>query len=220
MERTIRVTGTGRVSIKPDITIIHLSFKRITNAYEEALEASVYDINEVRHALLEVGLDKDAVKTTDFEVGVNYDYYYDEKGNRQSKFNGYYYRQSLNIKFGVDNKLLGKVLYQLAKLDVNSEFDIYYGIKDTEKAKNELLARAVEDSRIKAEIITKSAGVELGDIIDINYSWVDVEFRTRSYDFARPMICKSASTKGGYDIDIDPDDIEKSDNITVVYQIR
>ena len=220
MERTIRVTGTGRVSLKPDLTIIRLSFKRVLPTYEEALEGSLYDVNEVRYALMEAGLSKDSVKTTDFEVGINYKYYYDEKGNRQSKPDGYFYRQSLKVTFGVDNKLLGKVLYQLAKLDVNSEFDIYYGVKDTEQAKNELLAKAIEDSKKKAEIISKSAGVTLGDILDINYSWLDDEFRTSSYDFDRPMLCKSVNERGGFDVDIDPDDIEKSDNITVVYQIK
>ena len=220
MERTLRVTGTGKISLKPDLTIIRLDFKKVKPTYEETLEASAKDLTTVRNALKSVGVDKNNVKTTDFDVGINYEYYYDEKKNSQKRMNGFYYKQSLRVTFDADNKLLGKVLYQLAQLDIYSEFDIYYGVKDTEKAKNELLAKAIEDSKNKAEIISRSAGVVLGDIIDINYSWLDVEFRTRSYDFDRPMMCKSISSRGGYDIDIEPEDIEKSDNITVVYQIK
>ena len=172
MERTLRVTGTGKISLKPDLTIIRLDFKKVKPTYEETLEASAKDLTIVRNALKSVGVDKNNVKTTDFDVGINYEYYYDEKKNSQKRMNGFYYKQSLRVTFDADNKLLGKVLYQLAQLDIYSEFDIYYGIKDTEKAKNELLAKAIEDSKTKAEIISKSAGVVLGDIIDINYSWV------------------------------------------------
>ena len=220
MERTIRVTGTGEISIKPDLTIINLEFRRVFPSYEETLKAAAQDITIVKKALKGIGLGPDSVKTTDFNVGINYEYYYDENNRSQKRFNGYFCEQSLKIKFDVDNNLLGKVLYQLAIIDINSEFNIVYGVKDMEKAKNELLAKAIKDSKEKAKIITESAGVELGDIVDINYSWLDIEFRTREYTLARPMMSRSLDTKGRFDIDIDPDDIKKSDNITVVYQIR
>ena len=220
MERTIRVTGTGNVSIKPDITIIELQFRRVMPTYEETLKASTEDVMSARKALVIAGVDEKALKTTDFNVGANYEYYYDEKNNSRKRFNGYFYEQSLKVTFDVNNELLGKVLYQLSQLDVHSEFNIRYGIKDTEKVKNELLASAIKDSKTTAEIITKSAGLVLGDIIDINYSWLNIEFSSRPYALERPTMCCSSIDKGRFDIDIDPDDIEKSDNITVVYQIK
>ena len=47
-ERTIRVTGTGRVSIKPDIAIINLHFDNILPTYELALKSSADDIAVVK----------------------------------------------------------------------------------------------------------------------------------------------------------------------------
>lgn len=75
----------------------------------------------------------------------------------------------------------------------------------------------------KASIIAKAAGVKLGEIIDINYSWVDFEFHTRSYDIEDGEFCKccdAPETGSSYDIDIEPEDIDRSDNVTIVYSLK
>lgn len=220
MEKTIRVTGTGKVSIKPNITIINLDFSNVLPTYEDALKASTLDVSAVKDAIAKAGIERDTLKTTNFSVDAHYESYRDEKGNYKSKFDGYEYRQSLRFKFDIDNKMLGRVLYQLSTIDVEPRFRIGYGVKNAEDAKNELLGNAITDAKKKAEIISKAAGVELGEIIDINYSWVDIEFNSRSYDLQpEVMMCQSVPD-AGYDIDIEPDDIEKSDNVTLVFKIK
>lgn len=220
MEKTIRVTGTGKVSIKPNITIINLDFSNVLPTYEDALKASTLDVSAVKDAIAKAGIDRDTLKTTNFSVDAHYESYRDEKGNYKSKFDGYEYHQSLRFKFDIDNKMLGRVLYQLSTIGVEPRFRIGYGVKNAEDAKNELLGNAITDAKKKAEIISKAAGVELGEIIDINYSWIDIEFNSRFYDLQpEVMMCKSVPD-AGYDIDIEPDDIEKSDNVTLVFKIK
>ena len=51
------------------------------------------------------------------------------------------------------------------------EFSIEYTIKNPEKSKNELLANAVKDSMGKANVLADAAGVVLGDIVTIDFSW-------------------------------------------------
>ncbi len=221
MERTIRVTGTGKVSIKPDITIINMTFSDVLPTYEEALKASTNDVKIVKDALEKAGLKRESLKTTQFNINAHYESFRDEKNNYKSVFDGYEYTQTLRFKFPVDNKLLGKVLYQLSQISVNPKFNIYYGVEDPEAAKNELLGNAILDAKKKAEIISKSANIKLGDIKDINYSWIDVEFRTRSYDMydnCEMMMCKCAAD--GFDVDIEPEDIDKTDNITITFSIE
>lgn len=220
MERTIKVTGTGKVSVKPDLTIINLDFSNVLPTYEEALKASTVDVTVVKDALAKAGIDRDSLKTTNFNVNTHYESYRDEKGNYKSKFDGYEYHQSLRFKFDINNELLGKVLYQLSTIKVDPRFRISYGIKDEEKAKNELLGNAIIDAKKKAEIISKAAGVELDEIIDINYSWIDVEFNSRCYDLQPEMMMCKSTPDATYGIDIEPDDIEKSDNVTLVFKIK
>lgn len=220
MEKTIRVTGIGKVSIKPNITIINLDFSNVLPTYEDALKASTIDVSAVKDAIAKAGIDRESLKTTNFSVDAHYESYRDEKGNYKSKFDGYEYHQSLRFKFDIDNKVLGRVLYQLSTINVEPRFRISYGVKNAEDARNELLGNAITDAKKKAEIISKAASVELGEILDINYSWLDIEFNSRSYELQpEVMMCKSISD-AGYDIDIEPDDIEKSDNVTLVFKIK
>ena len=222
MERTIKVTGTGKIAVKPDLTIINLDFSDVLPTYEAALKASANDVGVIKDALAKAGIDRESLKTTSFNVDAHYESYRDEKGNYKSRFDGYEYHQSLRFKFDVDNKLLGRVLYQLSTLSVNPKFRINYGIKDAEAAKNELLGNAIADAKKKAEIISKAAGVTLDEIVDINYSWIDVEFNSRPYGVYADemMMCKCEAPSGAYDVDIEPEDIEKSDNVTLVFKIK
>ena len=174
MERTIRVTGTGRISVKPNTTIINLNFDNVQPTYDAALRSSAEDVAIVKDALVRAGLSRDSLKTINFDINTHYESYRDEKGNYKSRFDGYQYRQSLRFKFPIDNKTLGKVLYQLGQLDVNPEFSIYYSIEDTESIKNELLGNAIADAKKKAEVIANASGVVLEEILEINYNWIDV----------------------------------------------
>ena len=221
MERVIKVTGTGNIRIKPDQTIIDLNFSNVRPTYEETLEAAANDVNIIKNALVEVGINKDVLKTTNFDVDTHYHSVKQEDGTYKSVFDGYVYHQSLVFTFDVDNKLLGKVLNKIGSLSVNPEFMIRYGVKDKEDAKNKLLASAVEDAKKKAEIISKAAGVKLGEILSINYSWLNVEFNTRPYGlYSDKLMCCRAKDKNDFSIDIEPDDIERSDNVSLVFEIK
>ena len=59
----------------------------------------------------------------------------------------------------------------LAHCAVSPEFSIEYTVSNPEAAKNKLLGEAVKDSMSKAGVLAAAAGVTLGDIVNIDYSW-------------------------------------------------
>ena len=69
-------------------------------------------------------------------------------------------------------------------------------------------------------MLTEAAGVQLGDIVTIDYSWGEVEFISHPMEKCMSLAedCCMASPSG-YDIDIEPDDIDMSDTVTVVWRI-
>ena len=102
------------------------------------------------------------------------------------------------------------------------EFRLSYTVKDPEAAKNELLGNAVMDARVKAGVLTKAAGVALKDIQSIDYSWRNITFEVQPMNrmLMAEECCDSAITESGsYDMDIEPEDIEVSDTVTVVWEI-
>ena len=120
-----------------------------------------------------------------------------------------------------DNDRLGKILYALAHCALHPEFRISYTVKDREAAKNELLGKAVADAKEKAAVLSRSAEVTLKAIQSIDYSWGEINFEVRPMNKMLEAECLAAPMAApGYDIDIEPDDIEVSDTVTVVWEIE
>jgi uncharacterized protein YggE len=128
----------------------------------------------------------------------------------------------MKVEFDSDNKRLGRILYALANATtVQPEFRLSYTVKDKEASKNALLGKAVEDAKEKAAVLTQAAGVSLQEIQSIDYSWGEIDF-----DYS-PMrgdmlmrLSEAECAPDGYDMDIEPDDVEVSDTVTVVWRIE
>lgn len=69
-------------------------------------------------------------------------------------------------------------------------------------------------------VLTKAAGVNLKDILTIDYSWGEIQFEySPMHDgvFRNALMSSDGEELG---IDIEPDDIEVSDTVTVVWEIE
>ena len=103
---------------------------------------------------------------------------------------------------------------------ITPEISIEYTVNDPEKYKDELLKNAIEDSKHKAKVLAHAANVELGDIISIDYSWGEINFVSEPIqNFAFASAEKTISSPG-YDIDIEADDIDVTDTVTVIWKIK
>lgn len=65
--------------------------------------------------------------------------------------------------------------------------------------------------------MTKAAGVTPGEIQTIDYSWGEIDFSVSPMD--KMMLAESAPSYGSYNMDIEPDDIDVTDTVTVVWEI-
>lgn len=215
MERTIRVKGKGKISVKPDTIKIAITAESSYWNYDETIEQSARCTRILRDAMQNAGLDPKNLKTTYFSIDSEYESYRDKNDDYKEKFVGYEYHHLTYIQFDNDNKILGKVLYELAHCDVEVNFDIKYTVKDKEKVKNDLLEKAVEDATTKANVLAKASGVKLKEILNIDYSWGEIDIYSSPMDDW--MVCEAAST---YDIDIEADDIDVQDTVTITWTIE
>jgi uncharacterized protein YggE len=93
-------------------------------------------------------------------------------------------------------------------------------VSDPEAAKNELLGKAVTDAAQKVAVLTTAAGVSLREIQSIDYSWGEINFEVQPMKRMMTEDCIAAPTSTeSYDMDIEPDDIEVSDTVTVIWEI-
>ena len=102
-------------------------------------------------------------------------------------------------------------------------FYVAHTVKDPEAAKNVLLGKAIDDAKEKSSVLTQAAGVTLKDIQSIDYSWGQINFEVAPMNgmlMAEECMAAPMADAGSYDMDIEPDDIEGSDTVTVVWEIE
>ena len=215
--RTIKVTGKGSVSVKPDTTSLRITFEGVYKDYEETVRQSAEKTKLLREAIEKSGLPGEDLKTKDFSIDSEYESYCDNNDDYRRRFIGYKFYHRTQIQFPNDNKLLGRILYELSVCSVKVEFSIDYTVKDKDAVKKEVIKRAVENSRLKAEIMTAAAGVKLGEVQSIDYSWGEIEIRTYPVDMFE---IGSRKMESSYDIDIEPDDIDVNDTVTIIWEIK
>lgn len=224
MKRTIRVTGKGNLSVKPDTIRLVMTLEGMQQEYDKAIQLSAEMTEQMKTMFEKLGFSRDEIKTLYFNVDAKFEIYQTKDKGWKRRFEGYEFTQRIKVQFPVDNLRMGKILYELGHCPFHPEFRIEYTVADPEKCKNDLLANAVKDSAKKAQILTEAAGVSLEDIVTIDYSWGEIEFVSRPIEHMVLEDCCHGSSmdecENRYDIDIDPDDIKVSDHVTVVWTIR
>ena len=212
--RTIRVTGKGNLKVRPDMMRLLITLGGVCPDYAEAINRSTAETEELRALLVEQGFQSTALKTLSFDINSAYESYRDENNDYKRKFIGYNYNHDLKVEFLSDNELLGKTLFALGKSKLAPEFRICYTVSDPDAAKNELLGKAVQDAMKKAEVLAKAAGLSLGAIQSMDYSWGEISMEVRP--MSNTLMSPSDTP---CDMAIEPDDIEVSDTVTVVWEI-
>lgn len=218
--RTIRVTGKGQIRVRPDMTRITMTLTGLYKEYGETLRHSSADTEVLKYVLAEFGFERSDLKTLSFNVDTEYESYRDRNNDYTQKFVGYRFNHILKVEFESDNDRLGKILFALANCKAKPEFRISYTVKDPEATKNLLLGKAVTDAKEKAVVLTQAGGVTLKDIQSIDYSWGEIDFEYRPMrDDVLMECCDAPLAAKSYNLDIEPDDIDVSDTVTVVWEI-
>ena len=209
--KTLRVKGTGNVKTTPDLVIFKFEIEERDISYENCSLNINKKVKYLQGDIEKAGFSKKNLKNTYFNIETEYRY---EDNTKKRVFDCYKATMKFKLEFDFTNEKLEELLRIIGKTESNAEFRINFSIKDYEKFRNELIENAVKDSIRKAKIMAKSAGVILGDIINIDYSWSEILIES---DFSMTeMSCKTVSES----YEIEPDDIEASDTVTVVWEIK
>lgn len=214
MQKTITVRGSANVKVKPDYVNILVSIETSDKVYDAAMSEASSRLETLKAALKSVKVDPEDVRTTDFKVDTEWDWTKDRAGNRKDHvFKGYKIAQDLKFGFDLDRKHMAAILSAIAKSGVDPEFRVRFTVKDTSSVKEELFAKASENARKIAEGLCRGVGRKLGDIVNINYSWQEIDVY-REMDGGCDCTCGAAEGP-----DINPEDLDASDSITFTWEL-
>ena len=207
--RTLTVSGTGKVSMKPDIAYINVGVHSDNVQAAEAVADNNANTQKLIDALKAAGVDANDIATTNFSIWQNNNVSPDGKTNISS--------------YAVDNTVLltvrkldqlGSLLDAAVKAGANNINSIQFDVADKTKAISQARAEAVKTAKTQADELATAAGVQLGSIQSIQYA----------DSTPMPMLSGKGMGGGGAAADltvpITPGQMDITVSVTMSYEIK
>jgi len=184
LTNVISASGNGVVELAPNMADI--SFAVITEANEAEI-AQVENseiVNKVVNSLKNNGISSTDINTAGYNL--NPKYIYDEK--KSPKISGYEVRNEITVTVR-DTALIGKVIDLAVKSGINQVRNIRFYVEGSMEQKAKALTQAIEDARVKAEVIATALGKKIVGIKSASGNWYN--------DVPQPIYFERSMAVGG-----------------------
>ena len=208
--RSMSVTGTGEVPLKPDIAYINIGVRTEMDTASDAMNKNSADTQAVVNALKAAKIDDSDIQTSNFNIYANNKVDFDGKPMGTS----YIVENTVYVKVR-DLTKLGDLLDTVVKAGANNINSIQFDATDKTQAATDARAAAVKAAKAQAEELAAAAGVTLGSIQTISY-----------YDnvpgpfYENKGIGGGGADLAGFAAPINPGTLKISVNVTLTYEIK
>lgn len=162
--RTVTVTGTGTASVAADGATVRMAI--VARAQEP--DAAQSDAAKVTADILaltdELEIERNKVDTTGAIVRPDYRW---NPVKEERELRGYIAERQMNVRVD-DLEILGRLVEGAVVAGVNEVSPPQLHSSKKEAAHREALTLAALDARANAEVLAKTLGADLGDVISIN----------------------------------------------------
>ena len=218
--RTITVSGTGEVFVKPDRIQLSMSLEAMNPDYEAVMQEMNGKLAALQKACVQCRFKKDELKTESLQIRTEYEGVRDEHGDYRQEFKGYAGSQSLSLEMPLDMARLAKVLAAVGKTGAKPVLSIRFTAVDTEDARKALLKQMADNARRKAEGLAEASGVKVGDLVSIDTQWQNYHLVSEtSYDLAEESAVARPMLAMGKMAQATPKDIRVSDTARFVWEL-
>lgn len=208
--RTLTVTGRGTASTEPDLVVLRFGVAGRDPSYSASVEELNRRVEALRGDLEASDVTRDRLKTIAF--GVRPDSRYDSD-REEYLLVAYEASHRLRLELPFDRDLLNGVLTRVARSASEAAVTVSFDVTDREALRRGAMRAAVADALEGARVLADAAGAELGEMVRIDYSYVEVRTRGLSYDLADPVAGVAASVRAP---DVRPEALDAEEGVTVV----
>ena len=164
----IVVSGVGTVDVTPDMAVLTLSVLRQAETARAALDANSQAMSRVLAAMTAEGIEARDMQTSNFNIRPRFERPKNNSGTRlDPQIIGYDVSNTLTVRVR-DLTALGRVLDRSVSLGVNNGGNIQFTNDDPSEAIEQARISAMKAAMRKAEVLTSTAGVGLGAILEIS----------------------------------------------------
>lgn len=185
---TVDVTGLGQQNFTSDLVVWEGEFSRESFDIKTAYSDLEKDRKAVTDYLISKGISKEEIIFKAVNTNPLYDQNYSSSGNYMGQtFKGYQLNQSLQIESRDVNKVeqISREITELLLQGVKfySQPPRYY-YTELESLKIEMISKATEDARIRAERIAENSGSKLGRLISANMGIFQITGQNSTEDYS------------------------------------
>ncbi len=169
---SITMQGRGTVAVAPDMAVITTRVVSTAETAAQALSDNSAAIETVIDAIKGEGIEARDIQTSGFGIYPRYERVTDGS-RRQPDIIGYEVRNVVEVNVR-DLAKLGGLLTLVVESGANSVDGIRFEVSDPDEKLDEARQKAVEDARHKAEVFAKAAGADLGNIVSITETGIQM----------------------------------------------
>ena len=212
----IWVSGTGEVSVSPDIAILRLGVVSQQATVAEALEKASAAMTDVLQTLTDNGIEKKDIQTGSFNISqrTRWDDY-----NQMDKITGYYVSNMVTVNIRETDRV-GEIIDAAVQAggDLIRVDGINFSVENPAQYYEEAREKAIAAAKAKADELARLTGVKLGSptyiVENAQYaSTYGRDYANFSYAVPAPMIAESATSP------ISPGETKLTLSVQVAYSI-
>lgn len=169
----IWVSGTGTVTVAPDLAVLTVGVEARAKTVREALAEAADAMAAIVSTLEDEGVEPEDIQTRSFNIDPQYTWRErtDDEGGRYSErvLTGYTVNNIATVRLR-DLDRVGEMVDLVAEAggDLTRIEGIGFTVEDPEPHRAEAREAAVEQARAKAEQFARDAGVTLGEVVLIS----------------------------------------------------
>ncbi len=188
MERTIRLEGEGKVSVKPDIAMTTMGVTTEAATVAEAQTKNTETVNNLISRIKQIGIDAADIQTKDYSVYPVYNY--PEGGSPVLR--GYTISQNVEVKIRNLEKA-NQVIALAGEVGATNVNGLQFTVDDKDAYLDEARMEALKKVSEKASTLSGMLGLDLASIV----SYDEYEMSANPYMYAERSYAAMDSMGGG-----------------------
>ena len=205
--RTITVTGTGLVTLTPDIAYINIGVQSQDASASVAVTQNNTNAQAIIAAIKASGVADKDIQTTNFSI------YAQQQYDSNGQITGILYVVNNTVYVTVrDLTKLGGLLDATVRSGANTINSISFDVADKTAALSQARLAAVADAKKQADELTGATNVSLGDVQSISY-----------YDSSAPVTVnysRADMAAGGGSVPVQSGSMQITTTVTIVYALK
>ena len=165
--RTLSVTGTGTISVTPDVAVVRLGVESRADTSDEALGQNSSRTNAVIEALKALGVEDKSIRTESVQLNPRYEHIRETNGRSSQTLVGYRASNLIRIEL-VELATAGSAIDAASKAGANRIDSIGFEVSDPTAALVAAREAAWRDAERQAKQLATLAGARLDKVIQVS----------------------------------------------------